>query len=1275
MRKLLIGLLIGIGLTGAYSVSAIFHGCYVVSGCTGISSVTDGGLLYGSSTNQSLNVLPIGTNNYVLTVSGGYPSWQPATGGGGATTTINGLSAINYTFSTGSGIAISTSAPGTITFLNTAAGGGATTTVQVGAGGPTINGPTFIYATGTSPTGLDSFITGSGSTVTWTHALQSGYNIPLTASTTNWNNLYNNVLSRLAVATGTSGTIFNISTTTNSLIINLPIASGTNTGQLSATDWTTFNNKQPAGSYLTSSSTLTAGGVATFSPNITFASTTDTNILLNIFCATTTCTLNPSWTGTLADNRIASAATWNAKVGNAYASTSYFTLWNTVATSPITITTSSNPTIACPTCLTLVTADSPLSGSGTSGSHLIFTNPGYILGSYASSSFFSLWNTIPGSNITITTSSNPTIAVVASPTFTNIVANGTLNVTGQTTLGTASATSASISGNLYTNIASGNCVHTTTGGLLVSTGSDCGAGASVTIAGLTDSTFVLQAGTNITITTSTSPSTITINSTGGGSGNSAWTIGNGLIYNATSTDLVGIGTITPTTTLFVQGKGGTSPFTIASSTGSPLLTVNQGGNIIFGVAPSTTSYSIQGTTQTETGGAGNLISITGATGNATGTGGGITIVPGVGGSTGNGGTLTLKSGTAGASGNGNAGSVLLIGGDGKGTGTGGGFNLEGGFGGVTSGAGGLATIKGGDAVAGNGAGGWVVLRPGRTRGAGATAYVAIETMSPNTVYAKFEPVNLTADRIFTFPDVDGTFITTGNLTSITSVGTIASGVWNGTVIGTTFGGTSTTTAPTVTGQILAADSTGTKYAPTNLVAGTNITLTTSTPGYITITAASGGGSGTISTSTQATPGKVAVWTGLATLGNGSLFDNGTVAGVNATSSTISFNVQGSTTLDPFNVSSSTGTSILRVTALGYVGIGTTTPQGSLTIQGTSGQTANLLTVASSSGASIFQVVSNAQSIMTIGTTTTTSNLTVQGDSAFPTQTLLTLASSSGASLFQILANGSTTIDSLNASNCDVKSTTGGSLYCGVDATGGAGGGTIGTSTNAQIGSVAIWTGLATLGNGKLFDNGTVIGMNATSSTIGFNIQGTAGTNDIFNAASSSGTSFFKISANGTTTIVGQLIIPAAAATVLNATGQIAVNTTAGTLSFYDGTRQSYLNPMKSIPFTFENPGTNEDEMMQIFSATSTIDKILCVNKKGNDLVNINLVWDNSVLTATSSVTSRLFTSFQACNGTTTPTSLTSFASTTVNSLQTLRLITSTASTSQVNFTIFYHENQ
>ena len=85
-----------------------------------------------------------------------------------------------------------------------------------------------------------------------------------------------------------------------------------------------------------------------------------------------------------------------------------------------------------------------------------------------------------------------------------------------------------------------------------------------------------------------------------------------------------------------------------------------------------------------------------------------------------------------------------------------------------------------------------------------------------------------------------------------------------------------------------------------LLAGSNITITTSTPGQITI-ASSGGGSGSISTSSPFIIGHEADITGLATLGNGAVLDNGTVAGVNATSSTVAFNIKGTAALNPLSV--------------------------------------------------------------------------------------------------------------------------------------------------------------------------------------------------------------------------------------------------------------------------------------------------------------------------------------------------------------------------------------
>jgi hypothetical protein len=64
-------------------------------------------------------------------------------------------------------------------------------------------------------------------------------------------------------ATGTSGTDFAITSTTSTHTFNLPIASATNTGKLSSTDWSTFNAKQSAITLTTTGSS----GSATFVSN------------------------------------------------------------------------------------------------------------------------------------------------------------------------------------------------------------------------------------------------------------------------------------------------------------------------------------------------------------------------------------------------------------------------------------------------------------------------------------------------------------------------------------------------------------------------------------------------------------------------------------------------------------------------------------------------------------------------------------------------------------------------------------------------------------------------------------------------------------------------------------------------------------------------------------------------------------------------------------------------------------------------------------------------
>lgn len=123
--------------------------------------------------------------------------------------------------------------------------------------------------------------------------------------------------------------------------------------------------------------------------------------------------------------------------------------------------------------------------------------------------------------------------------FTNVatpVINGTniigMNDSGQVYIGTTTAiTQLSVAGGISSsNLTSGNCLQASTGGLITDTGSACGSG--------------------------------------GGSGNSAWTIGNGLINNATSTDSVDIGTSTLTTAKLEVVQQGTLGLRVWNANGS-----------------------------------------------------------------------------------------------------------------------------------------------------------------------------------------------------------------------------------------------------------------------------------------------------------------------------------------------------------------------------------------------------------------------------------------------------------------------------------------------------------------------------------------------------------------------------------------------------------------------------------------------------------------------------------------------------------------------------------
>lgn len=77
------------------------------------------------------------------------------------------------------------------------------------------------------------------------------------------------------ITTGTTGTNFTVNSTGTTHTLNLPVASSINTGKLSSTDWTTFNNKQvalgftPIRSFFSGTNGILVANTLTITPTFT----------------------------------------------------------------------------------------------------------------------------------------------------------------------------------------------------------------------------------------------------------------------------------------------------------------------------------------------------------------------------------------------------------------------------------------------------------------------------------------------------------------------------------------------------------------------------------------------------------------------------------------------------------------------------------------------------------------------------------------------------------------------------------------------------------------------------------------------------------------------------------------------------------------------------------------------------------------------------------------------------------------------------------------------
>ncbi|MFA5942673.1 MAG: tail fiber domain-containing protein, partial [Candidatus Paceibacterota bacterium] len=350
------------------------------------------------------------------------------------------------------------------------------------------------------------------------------------------------------------------------------------------------------------------GGGAAQTGALTIATSSDTNILLNITNTGGAFTFTPSWSGTLADERIASAATWNAK----QAALSFtYPLTNVADTISLAFGTSTSntwgdtqtftnaPSIASFTGLiaanggaTYQTATSSLTlGLGLSGS-----NMGYLIGGSSPSltiatsslytgvtgglSYFSGTNTL--SSLAIGTGGYVLTSVGGLPSW---AATSTIGVQGR---GNGVANQIAYWTDANTISSSANYLFNPTTNLLTVTGN-----ASTTQLTTTGSTYLATTGGNVGIGTTGPGYKLQIVASSVSSGIS----GNAMFGNEGGNIILGAGTATADTAYgnYIASRNSADTayqgLGIKTSTGVPKFWIDTSGNV--GIGTTTPGHNLE----------------------------------------------------------------------------------------------------------------------------------------------------------------------------------------------------------------------------------------------------------------------------------------------------------------------------------------------------------------------------------------------------------------------------------------------------------------------------------------------------------------------------------------------------------------------------------------------------------------------------------------------------------------------------------------------------------
>ena len=210
---------------------------------TNIAGGASGSLPYQTASGTTA-LLPKGTDGQVLSLVSGLPAWISVSGAG-TVTSVSGSGGTTGLTLTGGPITSS----GTLTL------GGTLVVANGGTGAATLTG--YVKGNGTSAMTASTTIPTTDLSGTISNAQLANSAITINGVSTSLGGTIN-----VGTVTSVTGTAPVVSSGGATPAISMAAASTSTDGYLSSTDWNTFNNKQPAGTYVTAVSVASSNGFA-----------------------------------------------------------------------------------------------------------------------------------------------------------------------------------------------------------------------------------------------------------------------------------------------------------------------------------------------------------------------------------------------------------------------------------------------------------------------------------------------------------------------------------------------------------------------------------------------------------------------------------------------------------------------------------------------------------------------------------------------------------------------------------------------------------------------------------------------------------------------------------------------------------------------------------------------------------------------------------------------------------------------------------------------------